>query len=168
MADLLVPLYRLAPAAELAATLEALKNDHGVIIRRAYPFELSRTRRFIARHFSEGWADEAEAAFARLPITCWIAIQEKRVVGFACVESTARSFFGPTGVDPAQRHKGIGGALLLASLHGLREMGYAYAIIGSAGPVEFYVKTVGAIPIEGSSPGIYRDMLGVDGEEKKA
>ncbi len=167
MPDLLVPLYRLAPTAALDATLADLKNNHGVVIRRAFPFELSRTRRFITRHFSEGWADEAEAAFARLPVTCWIAVQEKRVVGFACVESTTRAFFGPTGVDPAQRGKGIGGALLTASLHGLREMGYAYGIIGSAGPVEFYVKTVGAIPIEGSSPGIYRDMLAPDGEEPR-
>jgi hypothetical protein len=38
-------------------------------------------------------------------------------------------------------------------------MGYAYAIIGGAGPVDFYQKTVGAIEIEGSVPGIYRDRL---------
>lgn len=164
MPDLLVPLYNLPPAAPAVA---ALREAQGIIVRRANPFELSRTRRFIARHFTESWADEAEAAFARLPITCWIAIHEKRIVGFACVESTARAFFGPTGVDPAFRKKGIGAALLLASLEGLREMGYAYGIIGAAGPVEFYVKAVGAIPIPDSSPGIYRDLLAADGEEGK-
>jgi GNAT superfamily N-acetyltransferase len=159
--DLLVPLYRLPPA---APRVDALRAD-GVIVRRAHPFDRSRTRRFIARHFSEGWADEAEAAFARLPITCWIAIREKRVVGFACVEATAKSFFGPTGVDPAERGKGIGAALLVASLHDLRALGYAYGIIGSAGPVDFYVKSVGAIPIPDSTPGIYVDLLAPDGEE---
>jgi GNAT superfamily N-acetyltransferase len=160
MPDLLVPLYKLPPVAE---QIDALRAD-GVIIRRAYPFDLSKTRRFITKHFSEGWADETEAAFARQPITCWIAIQEKRIIGFACVEATAKAFFGPTGVAEAQRKKGIGAALLLAALHGLREMGYAYGIIGAAGPVDFYAKAVGAIPIPDSSPGIYLDMLGPDGE----
>lgn len=159
MPDMLVPLYKLSPA---APGIDALREKHGVLIRRAYPFELSRTRRFITRHFSETWADEAEAAFARLPITCWIAIHEKKIVGFACVESTARGFFGPTGVDPAFRGQGIGSILLVTALIGLRDMGYAYAIIGGAGPVDFYAKSVGAIPIPDSVPGIYRDMIGPD------
>ena len=55
--------------------------------------------------------------------------------------------------------KGIGKALLLASLWALREMGYVYAIIGAAGPVRFYQKTVGAIIIPDSEPGIYTDSL---------
>jgi GNAT superfamily N-acetyltransferase len=158
MPDLLVPLYRMPSVDDKIA---ALRED-GIVIRRAYPFELSRVRRFITKHFSEGWADEAEAAFARMPITCWIAVEEKKTIGFACVESTAKAFFGPTGVDPAKRGKGIGAALLLASLHGLRSEGYAYGIIGSAGPVAFYEKSVGAIVIPDSSPGIYVDMLGTD------
>jgi len=37
--------------------------------------------------------------------------------------------------------------------------GYAYAIIGGVGPVEYYKKIVHAIPIRGSTPGIYRGML---------
>jgi GNAT superfamily N-acetyltransferase len=161
MPDLLVPLYKLPPVQDKIDALRA----QGIIVRRANPFELSRTRRFICKHFSESWADEAEASFARQPITCWIAIQEKRIIGFACVESTAKSFFGPTGVAPALRGKGIGNALLLASLHGLRTMGYAYGIIGAAGPVDFYTKAVGAIPIPDSTPGIYADLLGPDGDE---
>jgi hypothetical protein len=54
---------------------------------------------------------------------------------------------------------GIGKALLIAAMRGLADMGYAYAVIGAAGPVEFYTRTLGAIPIPGSSPGIYRDRL---------
>ena len=38
-------------------------------------------------------------------------------------------------------------------------MGYVYAIIGAAGPVRFYQKTVGAIIIPDSEPGIYTDLL---------
>jgi GNAT superfamily N-acetyltransferase len=159
--DLLVPLYKLPP---VTPRLDALRET-GVVIRRAYPFDLSRTRRFIARHFSEAWADEAEAAFARLPITCWLAVEDKRVIGFACVEATLRGFFGPTGVDPQARGRGVGTALLLAALHDLRGLGYGYGIIGAAGPVDFYVKTVNAIVIPDSSPGVYMDMLARDGDE---
>ena len=46
-----------------------------------------------------------------------------------------------------------------AFILGLREMGYVYAIIGAAGPVRFYQKTVGAIIIPDSEPGIYTDIL---------
>ena len=37
--------------------------------------------------------------------------------------------------------------------------GYGYAIIGDAGPMDFYNKTVGAVAIPGSYPGVYRGML---------
>ena len=37
--------------------------------------------------------------------------------------------------------------------------GFAYAIIGGVGPVEFYAKSVGAVVIDGSEPGIYGGML---------
>jgi hypothetical protein len=38
-------------------------------------------------------------------------------------------------------------------------MGYVYAIVGAAGPVPFYQKTVGAIVIPDSEPGIYMGLL---------
>jgi len=57
-----------------------------------------------------------------------------------------------------EQGKGIGKALLLASLHALRNEGYAYAIIGGVGPESFYQKTVGAVLIDGSTPGIYKDI----------
>ena len=66
-------------------------------------------------------------------------------------------------MDPAHRGRGLGTALLLASLWGLADLGYAYGIIGAAGPVEFYHKTVGAIVIPdsepGTYPGVYADLL---------
>jgi len=92
-------------------------------------------------------------------LSCFIAVQDGKIIGFACYDVTAKGFFGPTGVTAEARGQGVGRALLLATLHGLAEMGYAYAIIGGAGPVDFYRKAVGAIEIEGSEPGIYRDWL---------
>jgi GNAT superfamily N-acetyltransferase len=63
------------------------------------------------------------------------------------------------GVDENYRGKDIGKALLLISLKGMWDIGYAYAIIGSAGPVKFYEKVVNAIPIENSVPGIYKGIF---------
>ena len=48
---------------------------------------------------------------------------------------------------------------MIASLWGLRELGYVYGIIGAAGPTEFYQQAVGAIVIPDSEPGIYSDLL---------
>jgi GNAT superfamily N-acetyltransferase len=81
------------------------------------------------------------------------------VIGFAGYECTRKAFFGPTGVLESERGSGIGTALLIASLWGLRELGYVYGIIGGAGPVEFYERAVGAIVIPESAPGIYTDLL---------
>ena len=95
----------------------------------------------------------------RQPITVFLAVAEGQVVGFATYEATRRGFFGPTGVAPSHRGSGIGKALLLAALWGLADLGYVYAIIGAAGPVEFYRKAVGAVVIPDSTPGSYTDML---------
>ena len=149
MPDLLVNLLKLPP----------LESTDGFIVRRAQPFELSQVRRFVSENFSPKWADEISVGFARQPISVFIATINRELAGFAAYECTRRSFFGPTGVLDSARGRGIGRALLLASLWALREMGYVYAIIGAAGPVRFYQKTVGAIIIPDSEPGIYIDKL---------
>lgn len=155
MPDMLVQLLKLPP---LEPLLSDLRTD-GVVIRRAHSFEITAIREFIQTHFSTGWADEVTPCYARQPITLYIAIRTGKVIGFGAYEATQRAFFGPTGVLEAERGRGIGKALLLACLWGQREMGYAYGIIGGAGPTGFYEKAVGATVIPGSSPGIYADML---------
>ena len=143
MPDMLCSLVRLPRMDNL---LDKLKGQ-GITIRRANPWEQSLVREFIEAHFSRGWADEASVAFAHQPVTCFIALHEERIVGFAVYECTRRDYFGPTGVDKAYRGRGVGLVLLLASLYGLREMGYTYAVIGDAGPVDFYQKALGAMVI---------------------
>lgn len=155
MPDLLVPLYRLPDR----ALGEGALRDQGIVIRRPNTFELTPVCDFIRNQFTQGWADETAASFSRQPISAYIAAIDGQTVGFAAFESTRRAFFGPTGVAPEHRGKGIGKALLIASLWGLADLGYAYAIIGSAGPVDFYCRTVNAIVIPDSSPGIYTDLL---------
>lgn len=153
MADLLVNLLKLPPFETL---------DAKVLLRRAQPFELSIVRQFIQQNFSTTWADEASVGFANKPVSVFIAAIDQKLVGFAAYECTRRGFFGPTGVVDSVRGLGIGKALLLSSLAALRELGYVYAIIGAAGPVRFYQKTVGAIVIPDSEPGIYSDPIKAD------
>jgi len=154
--DMLVKLYEL-PAS--AATFDRLRAD-GIAIRRALAPEKHKITLWVRDHFEEGWVGETEIAFARQPISCFIAVEEGRILGFACHDATLRNFFGPTGVEPQARNKGIGAGLLLACLEAMREQGYGYAIIGGAGPAAYYAKAVGAVPIEGSEPGVYRGLLG--------
>lgn len=164
MADLLVKLYELPPAAPYIDELKA-KN---IVIRRPIGPENYAVIGWIKEHFGAGWASEAENAFFRSTKSIFIAVREttdenghvsSTMLGFGCYDATVKGFFGPTGVAKEERGQGIGRALLLACLNAMWEEGYGYGIIGSAGPVDFYKKTVGAVVIEGSSPGIYRGML---------
>jgi predicted N-acetyltransferase YhbS len=153
--DMLVKLYELPDSRDLVSRLAA----DGVSIRRALPPEKHKILAWVRSNFSEAWASETDVAFARQPVSCFVAIKDKHLVGFACHDATCLNFFGPTGVDPLARGKGIGAALLFACLEAMRHQGFGYAIIGGVGPADFYTKTVGAIPIAGSQPGIYRGLL---------
>ena len=57
------------------------------------------------------------------------------------------------------RENGLGEALLIVTLKGMREAGYAYGVIGDPGPVAFYQKRLDALEIPKSKPGIYAGML---------
>ncbi|MFV3128233.1 GNAT family N-acetyltransferase [Niveispirillum sp. KHB5.9] len=150
--DLLVKLYALPPGPDALPP--------GVTLRRAIAPEAPAILPWIEERFGAGWRAEAATALAACPARIHIALSAAgNLLGFACHDVTARGLFGPTGVDVEARGTGLGKALLLASLRAMAAAGYAYAVIGGAGPVEFYVKAVGAIPIEGSEPGLYRGML---------
>jgi GNAT superfamily N-acetyltransferase len=151
--DILVKLYDL-PAQD-RPNLEAA----GIAIRRPLAPERHLVIDWVSRHFEPGWASEVEVAFCSRPPTCFIALADQDILGFACYDATARGLFGPTGVLERARGQGVGAALLLASLHAMRADGYAYAVIGAAGPVGFYQKLVGGLVIPGSSPGLYRGLL---------
>jgi GNAT superfamily N-acetyltransferase len=108
-------------------------------------------------HF-EAWVPEIELTFAQTPISCFIAMCNDELLGFAAYDATCKNFFGPTGVLPDARGAGIGRALLLAALHAQHAQGYAYSIIGGVGPAAYYEKVVGAQMIDHSTPGIYGDI----------
>jgi len=151
MADMLVRLYALPdPAAALARAAQS-----AVRIRRAEIRERDRVSAFVRAAFGEGWIAECDVAFARQPVACFIAVGDAGIVGFACHDVTRPNFFGPAGVAPQARGRGTGAALTLAALAAMRDAGYAYAIVGGVGPAAFYARVAGAVPIDGSTPGIY-------------
>lgn len=160
MPDMLVKLYDLPPAAPVLAR----PQQQGVTFRRVIAPEKHHVLTWIGRHFSAYWQSECDVAFSYTPPTCWIATRDERLLGFACYDTTKRGFFGPTGVGEAARGLGIGTALLLLALHDMAAVGYGYAIIGAAGPTAFYEKTVGAIAIPNSEPGVYAGMLRTDAD----
>ncbi len=162
MADMLVKLY---PLPQDAALLDALRQK-GVTIKKALAPDRSKVIAFARDSGHAFWADEVEAAFANQPVSCYIAVKDRQIIGFACYEATARGFFGPTLVACNERRQGIGKALLLACLASLREMGYAYAFIGWPAPdaVHFYQQACGAMMIPGEGNGVYSRMAEHDEE----
>lgn len=155
MSDMLVKLYQLPDPRE---SCEALARS-GIAIKRAIAPEKHHVLAWVETKFSKSWASECDAAFAHSPCSCFVAIRNSLLVGFACYDAASRGFFGPIGVDDTLRKAGLGKALALRTLEAMREAGYGYAIIGWAGPVDFFKKTVGATVIAGSEPGVYKNML---------
>ena len=154
MIDMLVRLYDLPDSSELYAKME----ERDITIRRARAFERHTVGEF-AQSFSDKWKSEVEVAITRQPCACFIATADKKILGFACYDTTMKGFFGPAGVSESARGQGIGKALLFRALEALWEEGYAYGIIGGVGPREFYEKACGAMEITGSDPSIYDDLL---------
>lgn len=154
MADLLVRLYDL-PVFEA----EDKVRNAGIVVRRGMPFERQFILDWIEEHFYGPWVSEAALALSQQPTTIYVAVKDGTMLGFACYDTSAKGFFGPTGVDEAARGQGIGEALLIVTLKGMREAGYAYCVIGDPGPVAFYQKRLDALEIPKSKPGIYAGML---------
>lgn len=156
MKDMLVRLIGLPDASLEEARL--LKKEK-IVFRSAIAPEKHLLSNWVLEHFGEYWQSEVEVAFSRQPVACWLAQRGNDILGFACYESSARNFFGPTGTMETERGKGIGKILLIKSLESMKEMGYAYAIIGGVGPAEFYEKAVNAKTIEGSEVSIYENLI---------
>lgn len=155
MADLLVNLYDL-PNTTVSPSLAA----ENIRVVRAISPDMFKVVAFAQENFSDKWAGECTCAFANNPPSCFIALQNKEVIGFACYNATAKGFFGPIGIKQDKRANGLGAALLLSCLEAMRWEGYGYAIIGGGSDVkEFYQKTANAQIIPGSEPGVYARLI---------
>lgn len=169
MSDLLVKLYELPDPQPAMAKVRAT----GVEIRLARATEGPFIAAWVQENSNASWGRACAVATQRDPISCFIAVEAdaahvpehpydlrpETLLGFACYDVDVRGTFGPIGVHPDRQEAGIGTALLLQSLHAMARDSYAYAVIGWAGPVDWYARTVGATVIEGSEPSYYRGPL---------
>src|SRR5258708_9073051 len=119
--DMLVKLYDLPDSRNLRDKLV----QAGVSLRRALAPEKHKVIAWVKENFSDYWASEAEVAFSREPVSCFIAVKDGKIICFACHDVTLRHFFRPTGVDSKAQKGGVGTARLLAGLEDMKHAVYA-------------------------------------------
>lgn len=153
--DMLVRLYDLPDPSDAYRRMD----ESGIEVRRPYQFERAAVLNWVKEHFSVGWQGECSGAFSSSPVSAFVAVKDGKMLGFGVYDVTQKGYFGPLGVDEALRGCGIGAAITLKCMYALREDGYTYGIIGGVGPADFYSKVLGAVPIEGSDPGIYKNII---------
>lgn len=158
MADMLVNLYNF----NNFALSDDLSEDR-ITIRRTLAPDIHLVKKFIRTHFSLAWESEASVGLTKTNSTCFIAIKDAEIIGFACYDATAKGYFGPTGVHEFFRNFGIGSKLLLKTLAAMYDSGYGYAIIGGVGGSlpDYYKKVCNAILIENSESNqtVYQRMI---------
>ncbi|MDE7552518.1 GNAT family N-acetyltransferase [Bacillus tropicus] len=128
-------------------------NDLTCTVRKANASDFEQLASFVEAEFGERWLHSIEYGFRTYkensPI--YIAEKEEVIVGFACYDVVRgkKGLFGPMGIAKQNRVKGVGRQLLHLCLQSMKQEGYEYAIIGQAGPIEFYERTCDArlIPI---------------------
>ncbi|WP_264737514.1 GNAT family N-acetyltransferase [Cytobacillus firmus] len=119
-------------------------------IRKANKYDEIMLGNFVEEHFSKEWSHTIRTGFQKEEPSIYIALDlNEEIIGFAAfdVYLNKKGYFGPMGVVKNRRIKGIGYALLHHCLRDMKEIGYEYAIIGGAGPIEFYEKACRAVVI---------------------
>jgi len=124
--------------------IERLKGE-GFLVRRAVETDWEKIEKFLAANW-KCWIGEVRSSFDNDPKTLYICIHEGEVVGFCAYEGNNRGmgWFGPMGVAPITRGKGIGAMVCLLCLRDIALAGHDKAIIPWVGPVRFYDKVCNA------------------------
>ena len=155
MADMLIKLYELEDHWPFLVE----QKERGITLRKPIGPEKHGIIDWVSDHFGAGWASEIDVALSNTPGTCFVAVKDANIIGFACYDATALGFFGPIGVDKSHRKKSTGKALMTACLLDMKLKGYGYAIVGAVKDTDYYKNAVGALEIPDSSPGIYHSQI---------
>jgi len=160
--DMLVKLYAL----EDDWGFRAKQEKAGITIRKPMGPEKHLVVEWVTELFGNSWGSEVDMAMTNRPVSCFFALRNDMIVGFACYDATALGCFGPIGVEEAFRDRKIGKALLLACLLDMKNNGYKYVVIGAVGEPVFFKKTVDALEIPDSTPGLLSGWLRGDRKHK--
>jgi N-acetylglutamate synthase-like GNAT family acetyltransferase len=120
------------------------------IVRRVNNKDINKLVTFVEKDFSYEWSQTIATALNANNFNIYIAVNENEdIIGFAAydVYKNNKCYFGPMGVSLTNRISGVGYSLLHHCLRDMKEIGYEYAIIGGAGPIEFYEKACNAVVI---------------------
>lgn len=125
---------------DVSAEVAKLRQE-GFEIRRAEPQDLEAVLSFIRQEFPS-WEGEVLETFRNEPISLYICIHQQKVVGFSAYDSNNKNtgWFGPMGVLPVTRGKGIGAVVCKLCLRDIALQGHRYSIIPWVGPVGFYAR----------------------------
>jgi mycothiol synthase len=117
----------------------------GYIIRRAESADRAAVLAFLRTCFPF-WEEEVLECFNNSPISLHICVRNGEVVGFSAYQGNNKSlpWFGPMGVMPTERAKGIGAIVCKLCLRDLALQGHKKSIIPWVGPVRFYSKVCNA------------------------
>lgn len=153
VADPLVPYFTARGYVQTAETHNLLADtrDPGEsTARRPGHGEADRVLAFVEQQFGRIWRFEAAKAFDTDVPQIFVTEDGDAITGFAAhdVNNRGLGFFGPTGVVAELRGRGLGCALLRASLADLRRLGYAQAVIPWTDALAFYRRCCGAEPAQ--------------------
>lgn len=144
------------PGDAVATNLDVDLAAHRDLVRAAPPAQVPMRRltgeewpafeAWMRETWGDTWAAEAGAALRRRPVSCFVAVEGQTYLGFAAYDTNRAGWFGPMGSSPAARGRGVGSALLRACLSSYLDAGRTACEIAWVGPVDFYARTVGAVP----------------------
>ncbi|MFZ3580505.1 GNAT family N-acetyltransferase [Virgibacillus sp. DJP39] len=115
-------------------------------IRRANHSDLCYLKEFIKEEFGKGWLEHIDNLQTKDNLPIFVAESNKDIIGFACFDivRNKKGLLGPMGTSNSKRLNSVGRELLHRSLKEMADVGYEYAIIGQAGPIEFYERVCNA------------------------
>ncbi|MFD2923188.1 GNAT family N-acetyltransferase [Halobacillus naozhouensis] len=123
------------------------------VVRKVKHNDFDELVKYVEQNYSYEWSKTIKDGFKSRNPSIYIALNNKEgIIGFAAFDvfKNKKCYFGPMGVSESNRTDGIGYSLLHHCLRDMKEIGYEYAIIGGAGPIEFYEKACNAVVIPSS------------------
>ena len=126
---------------ETARTQNLICESGGQTILPVLSDDREKALAFINKNFGPIWRFEASKGK-----TIFYVEDRGEIAGFSThnANNQGLGWFGPTGVAKSHRGRGLGRALVLASLADLERLGYHRVVIPWTDAIEFYRKTCGA------------------------